>query len=107
MIVIRDCGIRPWRLGWEEGWAVKGEEGGTMLREKERESDGKRERERRENEIIGATSKTREPRGYPRGNVIGSWARGGPFGGAFWVKRGVGMNDRQSVVSTRGEYARP
>jgi len=39
----------------------------------------------RENEIIGATSKTCEPRGYPRGNVIGSWARGGPFGGVFWV----------------------
>lgn len=39
----------------------------------------------RESEIIGAMSKTREPRGYPRGNVIGSWARGGPFGGVFWV----------------------
>jgi len=43
--------------------------------------------EQRESEIIGATSKTREPRGYPRGNVIGSWARGGPFGGVFSVRR--------------------
>lgn len=60
-----------------------------------------REKERRESEIIGATSKTREPRGYPRGNVIGSWARGGPFGGALWIGEG-GVDDRQSVVSTRG-----
>lgn len=59
-------------------------------RETEREKLNEGERERGESEIIGATSKTREPRGYPRGNVIGSWARGGPFGGAFWVRRGWG-----------------
>lgn len=68
---------------------AKEEEGGRC-REKEKLSEGERERERGESEIIGATSKTREPRGYPRGNVIGSWARGGPFGGAFWVRRGWG-----------------
>ena len=35
-------------------------------------------------EIIEVTSKTREPRGYPCGNIIGSWDRGGSFRVYFW-----------------------
>lgn len=48
-----------------------------------RERVAAKEEEGGESEIIGATSKTREPRGYPRGNVIGSWVRGGPFASVF------------------------
>lgn len=62
------------------------------------------QRERRESEIIGATSKTREPRGYPRGNVIGSWARGGPFGVVFWVRR-VGERRRRMRRETTGSQS--
>lgn len=68
-------------------WVVRAREG-ERRRERGEERSG-------ESGIIGATSKTREPRGYPRGNVIGSWARGGPFGVVFWVQRvGEGRGGR-------------
>lgn len=54
-------------------------------------------------EIIEVTSKTREPRGYPCGNIIGSWDRGVALSGCIFgeVRRGMeGSNGSQSFQAT-------